>query len=212
MIDHTNNYSLNFDGHVITTERLELHPVHVKDIEDLWLLVSDARITDFLAWEPHQCKFETEAMVKSLIAANQSGKAFHWAIRSAGHVIGLISFIDIRRTHRSWTLNRAELAYWIGADNQGNGYATEASFAIMQHGFCKLNLHKIIVYHADGNVFSSRVINKVGFKFIGTEREAFCKKDCWHDLKYYEILKSDFENLKNKHYERLQSILQRKKY
>lgn len=179
--------------YALTTARLDLHPVRMEDVAGLWPLASDARLTPFLAWEPHQSETETELMVAALMAAQQAGQGFHWTIRHAGQVIGLISLIDVRRTHRSWTLDRAELAYWIGPDSHGQGYATEASKAVMQCGFRKLGLHKIIVYHAADNPPSGRVVCKLGFRFVGSQREAFCKNGRWHGLQHYEMLSSDFE-------------------
>lgn len=176
----------------LITARLELRSVRMEDVDGLWPLVSDARLTPFLAWEPHQSKNETEQMVGALIAAQQAGKGFHWTVCHGEHVVGLVSLIDVRRAHRSWILDRAELAYWIGPANHGHGFATEASKAVVQYGFRLLGLHKIIVYHAADNPSSGAVVRKLGFRFVGNEREAFCKNGRWHDLQHYEMLASEF--------------------
>jgi ribosomal-protein-alanine N-acetyltransferase len=181
------------ESSLLTTARLELRPVRMEDVGGLWPLVSDARLTPFLAWEPHQSKNETEQMVSALMAAQQVGKGFHWTVFHGGCVVGLVSLIDVRRTHRSWILDRAELAYWIGPDNHGRGFATEASKAAVQCGFRVLGLHKIIVYHAADNPSSGEVVRKLGFRFVGNEREAFCKNGRWHDLQQYEMLSSEFK-------------------
>lgn len=167
----------------------------MEDVKRLWPLASDARLTPFLAWEPHQSENETELMVAALMAAQQAGKGFHWTIRHEGNLIGLVSLIDVRRTHRSWILDRAELAYWICPGSHGQGFATEASQAVIQCGFRALGLHKIVVYHAADNPPSGKVIRKLGFRLVGSEREAFCKNGRWHDLQHYEMLLSEFNSL-----------------
>jgi ribosomal-protein-alanine N-acetyltransferase len=172
----------------IKTQRLQLRALASGDVEDLWPLVSDCRLTAFLAWEPHRSICETESMVQSLTEAQRSGLGFHWAVAQLDRVIGLVSLIDVRRTHRTWTLNRAELAYWIGPTYQGQGYATEAAAAVVDFGFSHLHLHKIRVYHAADNPASGRTVEKLRFRFVGEEEDAFCKDGAWHHLHHYELL------------------------
>jgi ribosomal-protein-alanine N-acetyltransferase len=175
-------------GYALETARLSLRAPELSDANSLWPHVTDERITTYLAWEPHQNLEETQAMLRSLIEAQMAGKGFHWIVRCANDVVGLVSLIDVRRTHRSWTWNRAELAYWIAPDSQGRGYATEAAKAVMAFALQSLTLHRLIAYHAADNPPSGRVISKLGFRHIGDETDAFCKYGRWHDLRYYEFL------------------------
>jgi RimJ/RimL family protein N-acetyltransferase len=56
-------------------------------------------------------------------------------------LVGMASLIDVRRNIRTWTINRAELSYWIGISYTGKGFATEASKAIVEFGFNNLSLN-----------------------------------------------------------------------
>jgi RimJ/RimL family protein N-acetyltransferase len=181
-------------GYALTTPRLTLQAPNAEDVEALWPHVTDPRITEFLAWEPHQNREETAAMIESLIQAQRAGKGFHWLVRHDGHVIGLVSLIDVRRTHRAWTWNRAELAYWITPIAQGHGFATEAAAAVMRFAFGPIGLHKLAVYHAADNPPSGRVVEKLRFRHVGDERDAFSKGGRWHDLRHYELLASEFRS------------------
>lgn len=175
----------------LQTKRLQLRALVEGDASGLWPLVSDSRLTPFLAWEPHQSIRETESMIVALAEAQRAGRGFHWGVIHSEQIIGLISLIDVRRQHRCWTLNRAELAYWIGPTHQGQGYATEAASVVVEFGFEKLQLHKIHVYHAADNPASGRTIEKLGFRFIGEEKEAFQKDGIWHHLRHFERLVSE---------------------
>ncbi len=180
------------EGYQLQTQRLQLHAVMQGDTDGLWPLVSDSRLTAFLAWEAHRSIEETGNMVSALAEAQMSGRGFHWVVSHAGRAVGLVSLIDVRRQHRCWTVNRAELAYWTGVPYQGLGYATEAAAAIMAFGFDRLQLHKIRVYHAADNPASGRTIEKLGFRYVGEERDAFQKDGVWHHLRHFELLASEF--------------------
>lgn len=175
----------------LKTDRLELRAIRDIDAHELWPLVSDRRLTAFLAWDAHQSIDETKEMVCALVATQIAGTGFHWVARHAGRIVGLISLIDIRRRHRRWTLNRAELAYWIGLPFHGKGFATEAAAAVADFGFCQLNLHKLRVFHATDNLASRRTIEKLRFRLVGEERDAFQKDGIWHNLRHFEMLVSE---------------------
>jgi RimJ/RimL family protein N-acetyltransferase len=176
----------------LATPRLQLLPPALTDVEGLWPHVTSSELTTYLAWEPHQQREETAAMITALIHAQAEGRGFHWVVRCEDAVVGLVSLIDVRRTHRSFTWNRAELACWIGVQHQGKGYATEVCTAAMRYGFGALGLHKIIQYHAAENLSSARLAEKIGFRLVGEERQTFCKHGKWHDTLLYEMLAEDF--------------------
>lgn len=186
------DYPISYD---LKTQRLDLRALVKEDAGELYSLMSDARLTTFLAWEPHQCVEETINMIQSLGDAQQAGKGFHWAVTVDQNIIGLVSLIDIRRQHRSWVLNRAELAYWVALKHQGKGYATEAAAVVVGFGFRRLGLHKIIVFHAVTNPQSGRVIQKLGFRFVGEEQEFFFKNGKWHNLRLFEMLVSEHQTM-----------------
>lgn len=179
------------EDYQLQTARLRLRAIRDGDSNELWPLVSDSRLTTFLAWDAHQSIEETEGMVDALIEAQMAGAAFHWVAKQAGTIIGLVSLIDVRRQHRRWTLNRAELAYWVGMPYQGRGFATEAAAAVADFGFNRLNLHKIRVYHATDNLASGRTIEKSRFRLVGEEQDAFQKDGIWHNLRHFEMLASE---------------------
>ena len=172
----------------IETERIVLRlPLEV-DNEKLFELMAEPRITKFLTWEPHQNLDTTKAVTNGLRNAIDTDAGYHWCIILGGVVIGLTSLIDVKRTIRTWTLNRAELSYWISPDYQGKGLATEAAEAILKFGFENLSLHKIIVAHAEENVESKSICKKLGFTQYALEHDAFEKNGKWHNLIWYELL------------------------
>lgn len=173
---------------IILTERLQLQPANVEYVEDVFHMSRDPEISRFLAWDPPQHRDETDAMLWSLEAAMKREESYHWIACANDQAVGIVSLIDVKRQHRCWKIDRAELAYWIGKKHQGRGYATEAARAVMQYAFRNLGFHKLRVYHADGNDASANTINKLGYRLVGIEKEAFYKNDEWHDLVHYEMI------------------------
>lgn len=172
----------------IKTERLFLRKPTMDDVNDLFHLMSDEKLTRFLTWEAHRDRDTTKTLVQSLIDAQQNDKAYHWCICLNGQIIGFVSLIDIKRKIRTWTLNRAELSYWIGSHDQGKGYATEASKYVVYFGFNNLDLHKIIIAHAHENTESKSICEKLNFNQYAHEHDAFFKNNKWHDLIWYELI------------------------
>ena len=185
--------NLNFpDDYIINTKRLVLRPPQETDLDGLWNHVTNPAITEFLAWEPHENKQVTLSVLKSLIQSQKDGKGYHWVLVQGEKLLGIISLIDVRRQHRCWKLNRAELAYWLAPEYQKQGLMTEACQAILNFTFATLKLHKIIVFHASDNPSSEGVIKRLGFRYVGEELEAFCKNGKWHNLQQYEMLEREF--------------------
>jgi ribosomal-protein-alanine N-acetyltransferase len=173
----------------LKTERLFLRPPSIDDEEELYHLMSDSNLTRFLTWEPHTSIETTKSLIQNLIVAQQNDKGYHWCVCLTDEIIGLVSLIDVKRKIRTWTLNRAELSYWIGTHFQGKGYATEACKKVIEFGFSKLDFHKIIVAHAAENIESKSICKKLNFSQYAHEHDAFFKNDKWNDLIWYELIK-----------------------
>ncbi len=173
----------------IDTARLSLRPPQMIDDSRLYQLMSQEDITTFLSWDAHQSIETTRAVISGLIESQNAEKGYHWCIYHQDAIIGLVSLIDVRRKIRTWTLNRAEVSYWISPNFQGQGFATEATQAVLEFGFSKLSLHKIIIAHAVANGASKRICEKLGFEKYAHEHDAFKKEGQWHDLVWYEIIK-----------------------
>ena len=71
-----------------------------------------------------------------------------------------------------WTIDgkdEVEVAFTIAREYWGQGLATEAARAILQHGLEGLNLSRLICLIELENIASQRVAEKIGMRF---EREA----------------------------------------
>lgn len=81
--------------------------------------------------------------------------------RSDGAVLGAagLSVLDA---------DMVEIGYWLGEAHWGQGFATEAAQAVVDHGFAVLPLDSIHGHCRVANTASRRVLENCGFQYAGT--------------------------------------------
>jgi len=176
----------------LTTERLLLRPLTLDDVDLLWPDISDSEISRQMAWEAHTERSQTIDFLKNEVARRDSGKGITWAVFKEGSFCGIISLIGLVRKHRALTYNKAELAYWISRKFQRQGIMTEAGQRVLEFAFGELKLHKLLVSHFSNNLASENLIKRLGFRYVGEQREEFQKEGVWHNHKLYELLEKEF--------------------
>ena len=83
------------------------------------------------------------------------------------------------------------MPYW------NNGYGTEAVQAVLKYGFEVLGLNRIHAKHFKRNPASGRILQKIGMKYEGCQRQHFKKWDNFEDIELYGILRSEYVNSKD---------------
>jgi len=177
------------DQPTFTTERLILRPFVADDAFDGERLAGQRAIADTTLNIPHPYPHGGAAeWIRLHAPAWIDGTSATFAIvgQKTGALVGAISLI-IKREHE-----RAELGYWIAIDCWNRGYATEATRAILDFGFDTLRLHRIESRHFLRNPASGRVMQKVGMKQEGIERDLVLKWDRFESLALYSILETEW--------------------
>jgi [ribosomal protein S5]-alanine N-acetyltransferase len=180
---------------VLSTARLVLRPLETTDVDLLWPDIADPEISRLMAWDAHRTKEQTVAFVRDEIARRESGRGVTWAILYGGQFCGLVSLISILRTHRVLTYNQAELAYWMSRAYQRRGFMTEAGHRVLNFAFQDIGLHKVRVGHFAENKASRALIQRLGFRYVGTQVEEFNRASVWHDHMMYELLEKEYATL-----------------
>jgi ribosomal-protein-alanine N-acetyltransferase len=107
--------------------------------------------------------------------------------RADGQLIGAVGLREIDTQH-----SRAEMGFWIGVEQWGNGYATEAAKGVVCYGFQELKLNRIHAHHMVRNAASGRVLEKIGMKQEGLLRQAVRKWGVFEDVVLMAILRDDW--------------------
>ncbi|OLO38939.1 GNAT family N-acetyltransferase [Alkalihalophilus pseudofirmus] len=115
-----------------------------------------------------------------------ANKSYEFAItdKDKGELYGAIALSN------NIKFNNGEIAYWIGEEYWGNGYATEAAQAILQFAFDEKQFHKVFARHFNSNPASGRVLQKLGMKKEGILMDHVRKENRYEDLVYYGIINS----------------------
>lgn len=180
----------------LDTPRLRLRPLTVADAEALWPYVTDPRLSYHMTWEPHRDLAETRAFLLYCEEAFARGTGAPWGVTERdGALVGLAGLHDITRQMRAWRKDVAELGYWIAPPYQGRGYVTEAARAVVDDAFARLALHKVSVGCIADNAPSRRVIEKLGFRFVGTQRDHAFRHGRWWDHRSYEVTAPEWRAL-----------------
>lgn len=178
--------------HTIETERLILRRFNYTDDEDmLQYWVADERIQSLYSEPVYTTKDEVKGLLDKYIGSYDKDDYYRWAIieKKSNKCIGQIAYFLVDNKNHF-----AEIEYCIGTEFQCKGYATEATKAIIEYGFKKINLHKVQICTKTINQPSKRVIEKCGLTYEGTMRDFFYMNGEYVGRLYFSILKSEFEN------------------
>jgi putative acetyltransferase len=174
----------------IETERLILRDWKVNDVEDLYAYAKNPNVGPHGGWKPHESKTESMEIMQTLFI----DKYDSWAIvyKENSKVIGSIGYeMDPKRPET----NCKELGYALGEAYWGKGIMTEAAKAVIQFGFEELALDRVSIYRNPLNERSGRVIEKCGFVYEGTLRQANKIYDgTIRDVACYSMTKEEYAN------------------
>jgi RimJ/RimL family protein N-acetyltransferase len=171
----------------LRTRRLVLRPFEAADAAIVQRLAGAAAVADTTLNIPHPYEDGmAEAWIQTHGPMYAGGEQAVFAItEAAAAVVGAVGLrLELRHC-------RAELGYWIGVPYWGRGYATEAVQAVIAFGFTMLDLNRIDARHLSRNPASGRVMQKVGMRCEGRQRQHVLKNGRFEDLDCYAILRDD---------------------
>jgi ribosomal-protein-serine acetyltransferase len=156
--------------------------------------VSNPEISKEMSWLAHTDKVQTIEFINSTLMGMEEGKSITWCIFNGQDFCGVFSLINILKQHRALIYNRAELAYWVCPEFEGQGIMTESGRRVVEFAFSDLRLHKLVVGHHINNHKSEKLILRLGFRFLYKEEEVFMKNSEWITCKFYELNSKEYTN------------------
>ena len=113
----------------IQTERLLLRPFQLEDATSIFKnWSSDAEVTHYLTWPPHESVLTTKESIKRWVDGYQNPLQFKWAIVFNNEVVGSIDVV-----HLEEKLDAVEIGYALSRKCWGKGIMTEALIAVIYY-------------------------------------------------------------------------------
>jgi ribosomal-protein-alanine N-acetyltransferase len=147
----------------LETKRLILRHQLMEDLDDLWALYCDREITRYIPDAPRSREEAKKELEWHMNGHPKNPKLGLWATvhRETGKFIGRCGLLPWEIDGR----NEVEVAYTIAQEYWGQGLGTEAAQAVLQYGFEKLNLPRLICLIDEQNTASRKVAEKIGMQF-----------------------------------------------
>ena len=150
----------------LETQSLNLSIINQDDLNDVFDTMNDkntAEIVSFMSWpmtieQAQDWRNEAQEGYK-----NKTDFLYIARDKENNAAMGCIGLHDIRKDNK----NSAEVGYWLSANAQGNGYATEMLNGIIDLAFDNLKLASLCATVAPHNEKSQNLLEKRGFKLIG---------------------------------------------
>jgi [ribosomal protein S5]-alanine N-acetyltransferase len=150
---------------VIETSRLLLRTFTIDDVGLVYELNKDPEVTRYTHDPVTDIEHARQILEKTIMPQYALYNHGRWAV----HVKQGLTFIGWCGLKYRPELYEVDIGYRFNQSSWGKGYATEAAFASIQHGFEKLNIARIVGRAETGNIGSWRVLEKCGMRYIGDE-------------------------------------------
>lgn len=170
-------------------EKVYLSPISSEDVPTYCEWLNDLEVAGNLIIFDQQLGIAREKAILEDVMKNDA-KMFAVVDSATDKLIGNGSIFNINQRNQ-----KAELGIFIGDKTYWNkGYGSDAVKLLLDFGFNILNLNNIMLEVFSFNKRAIAAYKKVGFKTIGSRREAVQYAGFKYDEIYMDILAEEFES------------------
>ncbi len=146
-------------NYIIETERLILRPLKIDDAEAVYQWVSDERVAKYMVYNTYT---SVDAVVDWLTSLQAPDEEYHFGFvrKEDNLLVGSGSIGPDNKKIGFWGFG-----YNLRYDCWGNGYATEATKAMMKFANKHFDVVKFSSSHVEQNKASGHVMEKCGLHF-----------------------------------------------
>ena len=171
------------------SERLKFRSIKKKDVNDIFEYASDPRTSKFLMWDPHDSLEYTKKFIEIVLSNYKSGEYNDWAIiyKENQKMIGTCGFTNIDAEN-----SNVEIGYVLNPKYWNMGIATEVVQRVVEFAFENMKVNRVEAKFLFGNDASLAVMEKIGMKFEGYNREALLVKGTYKTVGVSSILRREY--------------------
>jgi len=172
---------------IIVDDTILLKELGLDDVEAIFNTIVNER--DYLEeWLPfveftREISY-TRRFVENYLNSDNSDATF--AIYYQRKFVGIIGLKDTDPDNK-----KTEIGYWLSESYQHRGIITFSCQALIDYAFDKLQLNRIQLKAATGNLKSQQVAQRLGFSKEGIERDGELHSRGYIDLVVFSLLKTD---------------------
>ena len=144
----------------LETERLQLRPFEERDLDGFAAMCADPEVMRYLGGVRDRAA--TWIWMVATLSRWTTGRSYDmWAVeeRATGRFVGRVGL------QRPEGRPGLELAWLLGREHQGRGFATEAGRAALDHAFDVLHADRVISLIDPANTASIRLAKRLGERF-----------------------------------------------
>lgn len=174
---------------ILESPRLILRDLVPEDAPAVFRIRSDYQVTRYNTGLAYDRLDQADDLIIAIQNGYRDGIELRWGITLKGDntVIGMCGFnYWVRHDHR------ASVGYDLARSYWGQGIMTEAVRAVVDFGFASMDLNRIEADADSRNPASARVLEKVGFRREGVQREQFYENGGYYDLLLFSLLRRDY--------------------
>lgn len=165
---------------------MELSLLRNQDANAVWAFETAHR-QDFESWinarpDSYYTPDGFDVALQTALLQQSADQAYHYLIWEGDELVGRINLTQVRRAN----FQSASLGYRIAPKHRGQGLASDAVQAVMQHAFQTHGLQRLEATARPENPASIRVLLKNGFQQFGHSRASLQLHRQWFDLLYFE--------------------------
>jgi RimJ/RimL family protein N-acetyltransferase len=177
----------------VETPRLLIRPYREDDLAALHDIHRRAEVVRYVSWPAHGGLDESRLLLQTRMAVTglvRDGDKLVLAVtdKQNGRLLGEVALILNDRA-----LLQGEIGFILHPDQQGHGYAYEAARAMLEIGFGKAGLRRIIGRCDARNMASARLMEKLGMRREAHFRQSEWIKGEWIDRLIYACLCRELE-------------------
>lgn len=171
------------------TERLRLRPFEDADAQPLLAMRQDPEATLYWGGQPMRTLTDARKEIERVRGWVKEQSVAHWVIQAHDDpgMLGHVTLFHLDRLNR-----RAELGFFVTRERWGQGIATEACRAVVQHAFTEMELHRLEADVDPDNAPSLALLQKLGFREEGFFRERWWIGERWCDSVMLGLLAADW--------------------
>lgn len=169
---------------------MNLRKLEYKDIPFMLEWMHDIDITRYLK---NDFEKATEESQKKFVDNSFTKESANFAIVDDNdEYLGSISLKNI-----DYDDKKAEYAICLRRKSVGTNVASSATMAILKYAFEELCLNRVYLNVVSNNIRANKFYEKIGFVYEGEFKEAINIKGVLEDLRWYRMLKKEYDVMKN---------------